>query len=202
MSAKHFHVILLTPDSIPEAIVYYTAMADALEDNEYVKDLTPTIVVFRGYVADLATAQAQVKTIGAKARDVKLKIVKDAADSLRNCVEVVVNANPGKEELIAASAKMAIKKDVGHPKTHDLHIESGDHPGEIKVLMKAAKGKAGYRIRHSLDDEKTYVDDGVSMNTTFVIKGLPIGAKVYVQYAVIIGQDQGPWSDAVSFIVH
>jgi hypothetical protein len=202
MSAKHIHVILLTPDSIPDAIVYYTGMAEALETNEYVTDLTPTIAVFRGYLAALVTAQADVKTIGAKARDAKLKIVHDAADSLRNCVEVVVNANPGKEAVIAASAKMALKKTLGHPKTHDLHIASGDHPGEIKIMVKAAKGKAGYRFRHSIDAEKTYIDDGVSMNATFVIKGLAIGVTVYVQYAVITGQDQGPWSDAVSFVVH
>jgi hypothetical protein len=202
MTAKHIHVILLTPDSVPAAIVYFTSVADALETNEYVKNPTPTIAVFRGHIADLAAAQAAVKTLGAAARDAKLKICNDDADSLRNCVEVAVNANPGKEAIIADSAKMALKKAVGHRKTQDLQVESNGTPGDIRVIIRAANKKAAYIIEYSLDGGKTWVSHGVSTFTDNVITGLPLGATVLVRFATVIGHVQSAWSDPVSFVVH
>src|SRR5208337_1377535 len=105
------------PHAIPEKIIYFTRMADALDGNEYVKNPTPNIATFRANIALLVTAHSQVRTHGASARDDALGVVENNAQSLRFCIEEAVNANPPIAETIAHSCATSIAQShTPHPR--------------------------------------------------------------------------------------
>lgn len=201
MTLTHIHLALHIPTPVPELIIYATRLANALDGNVHVPNPTPTVADFRAHIADLTTKQAQVKTLGTGERDAAEQIVINDVKSIGRCGQAAIDANPSQATIIAQSLGLPLDAPHGPHGKDAVHISSPT-PGTIVVRVKAADKPAAYEFRISHDKGVTYVAAGVSSVAEITISGLTIGETVMVQYRITIGQTPGPWSDAVSFVVH
>jgi hypothetical protein len=203
MKKTYIHVHLNTPKPIGDKITYFYRVIAALTNNPHVTISPQALADAKAHVDKASASNINVKTVGARQRDADLDVAAKDMELFRRAVEDACNANPALADAIVQSAEMAIEAHPGpHPKD-EIHASSNGTPDEILVRMKASdKPHAAYEIAYTLDQSKDYTSIGVSTVAHNVIKGLPLGAVVWIRGRIIIGNVPGPWTNPIRFVVH
>jgi hypothetical protein len=157
-------------------------------------------------------AQAKLDLIDAKEQElVQLRLERDAAmeaamdiyDQLGSFVENKSNGDP---VIITGGGYDTVGERQPAPpvgQVMNLRLTHGDQEGWVDVAWNRIKSARSYMVELSADPlgPNTWQPNQIAPRSTCTIKGLTLGAKVWVRVRAVGGESPGLWSDPATIIV-
>jgi hypothetical protein len=173
-----------------------------MTSNAYFTTPVPPLATLSADNAKLETDQATAltKTKGAvAARDAQKAIVMTDLHLLKAYVQSVANADEANAEAIIKSAGMSVRQVTPRVK-QDLTLKAGAVSGQVKIVAKAATGRASYDWQCSADGV-TWTPLPSTLQAHTVLTGQKPGTTVFVRHRAITKTGVGDWGQAVSMLV-
>ena len=202
---KSTPVVLNLPTIIALLIVFGRHVVQAMTNNPWFASLVAQLATTTADLDALEAAQALALTRAkgtAAMRNLKKKAVVDDLNGLKGSVQLVINQNPLKAAVIAASAGMWEKK-VGARWKAILAATMAVTPGEVLVRAKKVPGRGvSYEWQCSSDGGKTWVAMGITTVANTSVLGLTMGTTYQLRFRTTLKKTTGDWCDPISFVVH
>ena len=187
---------------VPELLVQGRQLVKSLDGNIWVTDPAPKLAKVTDDLDGLEAAEVKARIGGAgavKARDLQKDVVECDLLGLHWCVQQAVFANPGKEDLVIASAGMT-RKLVTSTTKDPLSARMG--VGEVIIEAKSAGQRAGYEWQMSSDGGVTWVTFGFTQMADTSVPGLTVGKVYHFRVRTTVKRTTSDWSPAIAFMVH
>lgn len=171
----------------------------------------PTPDQIKACVEDVVTAHQAVRnrTIGAsEVRLVKANALCSMLTAAQGYVQGVVNAAPPDQgPMIAKAAGMRVAQDRGYVKP--MLSASQAHPGafvhldaNVTSLTTGVKGRVYFNWQLSSDGGKTWISTPPTPHGNTDVSGLTALATYMFRVSITSKLGPGPWTEAISFLVH
>jgi hypothetical protein len=196
-------IVLALPVRVDALVTRATAIHDALAQNATAfPSPTPTLVVFAGHIADLASTQAGSKTRAhgsAALRDVARKVVIQDCNELAAYVQAIAALTPESAATVAGQAGMRLRKPQ-QPSKPPLAVKQ-TLSGVVRIVAKAIDGAQAYDWQISSDGGKTWVSLPTSTQASTYVSGLVPGSTMTFRHRAITKAGPADWGQPVSAIV-
>lgn len=200
---KH-QVALNLPNVVALLIVYGRHVVQAMTNNPWFPNPTPTLQTVSADLDQLETAEATVLSGingAAAARDLRRKLVEDGLHGLKAHVYGIAGQHPDEAKAIIQSAGMFPKQYTARVKP-ELEASMSPTPQEVRLRAKSAGGRVSYEWQYSVDGGVTWIAAGTTTVADTSVQGLSVGATYAFRFRTTIRKTTGAWSQTISFVVH
>jgi hypothetical protein len=196
-------IALNLPRSVPPLIMRAKSYVDAMTGNAFFPKPKPALKVIIAVTKRLAAAETKAYTGAAGAvakRNEARKALTWRLRALQDYVQGIADANPAQAEAIIKSARMDVRRADSRNKP-PFAVKRGRVAGSVRLVARAASGRAAYVWAWSADDGETWTEVGPTTRADTVITGLPLAMRCLFRYRVSTGKIKRDWSDPIAYIV-
>ncbi len=205
-------VLTLPKTKVATLLAIAKAVYNAFQSNQgLLSQPNPPLPVVQGQIQSLDTAQQATSTRAkgtAAMRNAKREVLVTSLESWRMYVQTLCDASPEQAEALIAAAGMAVGKVAIHAKpvlAAKLGVASGSVRLEANATLLVGRGvrrRACYQWQYSADGGKTWTNAPATPITSTSIEGLTPLTTYAFRVAATVSKTAGPWSQAVTLIVH
>jgi hypothetical protein len=194
--------VLKLPKPVTKLSTFAKSVVAAMTNNPSFPSPNPALAVIEADDAELDAAEALVLTRAhgkAKARDVKLAVLRDDLEHLRAYVQEVADLDPTTAASVVESAGMSVKGPPTRNK-EPFVAKQGGVPGSAHLVAKAVAKRASYEWQVSADGTNfTTARTTIQAETT--LTGLAPGRLYYFRVRPGTKAGLGNFSQVISFYV-
>ena len=190
--------------SVSEKLVFYRHVISNLLDNPAFPNPYVSLADVKTDVDDFEAAILAAKDGGHTAVSALHDSEEVVDDDFRTLALYVDKMAAGDETKILSSGFHMSKQPVISTKPL-LAIYDTEHPGTVKIVVKAQENAAAYILQYSKDvipmTESEWIQAGISTYVTFELKGLTVGCTYYFRFASVTPQGTTEYCQPVAKIV-
>lgn len=202
-SRKRIKVALYEPANVGALIILAHFVLVCMTGNSWFPNPAPPLATIKSALAKLEklNAEAQGGPLGSRAkRDDARDVLVSHLHLLRAYVQWVAEQNPKHAEAIIESSGFGAGRRT-FPGKALFDVLPGEVSGSVRIVALSAGKVAAYECEYSVDGGKTWLSDGVKVQTTRTIPGLRPGKTYLFRQRVTRRGGPGDWCDPVAFLV-